>query len=245
MSCWRHVRTNLKFAIENIDMSGDKTHILEFGTGSGRSITYINDLITKGSFDTRWKNMKLGNGYPEDKEIITIETDIQKSLFEVIGFDSHIGLPEDWWTPKNKKSEMNRSTKGTMVSPKQHMGLSKKVKNRCLEVYKEENITFFEGFFEDTIPRYKKIAKDIALLHIDCDIYSSTIEVFYNLNEFIVPGTIIVFDEWFYNYDEKYDDHEQKAFYEWVKDMDREFEFLDCKGMGKGFVEQKTVRIIK
>ena len=28
MSCWRHVRTNLKFAIENIDMSGDKTHIL-------------------------------------------------------------------------------------------------------------------------------------------------------------------------------------------------------------------------
>ena len=40
--------------------------------------------------------MKLGNGYPEDKEIITIETDIQKSLFEVIGFDSHIGLPEDY-----------------------------------------------------------------------------------------------------------------------------------------------------
>ena len=47
----------------------------------------------------------------------------------------------------------------------------------------------------------------------------------YELNKYIVPGTIIVFDEWYYNHKdiEANRQHEQKAFYEWVKDKNREF----------------------
>lgn len=88
------------------------------------------------------------------------------------------------------------------------------------------NVTFYKGWFIDTIPVYKKCAESIALLHIDCDLYSSTIDVLYNLNDYIVPGTIIVFDEWYYNHRDIPENrlHEQKAFLEWAKEFDIKYE---------------------
>jgi predicted O-methyltransferase YrrM len=204
MPNWKHVSTNLKFCLDNINIDNDKTHILEFGTGGGRSILFIKE-----------------------------ELDKQEKKFEVFGFDSNIGLPEDWV-----------SDSGEVVAPKERLWISEEIAEACMAAYEKNNITFFEGWFKDTIPMYKKQAKNIALLHIDCDIYSSTMEVLNNLNEFIVPGTIIIFDEWFYNYNKKYHDHEQKAFYEWVENKNREFKFLDID-MTPGFVEQKTIKITK
>ena len=86
-----------------------------------------------------------------------------------------------------------------------------------------------------------KIAKPIALLHVDCDLYSSTKDVLYSLNDYIKENTIIVFDEWYYNNNPKYNDHEQKCFYEWVKDFNREFEFIPHN---YGNNEQQIVKII-
>jgi hypothetical protein len=51
-------------------------------------------------------------------------------------------------------------------------------------------------------------------LHIDCDIYASTKEIFDNLVDNIVPGTVIVFDE-LYNYPGA-EEHEFKAFQEFL-----------------------------
>ena len=45
MPIWTHVATNLKFAINNIDTGNDKQHVLEFGTGGGRSIKYIRAML--------------------------------------------------------------------------------------------------------------------------------------------------------------------------------------------------------
>ena len=42
------------------------------------------------------------------------------------------------------------------------------------------------------------------------------------------PGTIIVFDEWVYNHSKYYDDHEAKAFFEWVAEKNRTYEFFHC-----------------
>ena len=211
MSNWSHASNNLEFAIKQIELSDSDHHILEFGTGGGRSIIFIDKKIKQAGKD-----------------------------FEVFGFDSNIGLPEDWVSDSVAKGDLKH-----FPVPKERLGLSKEQSEACIAEYERNNITFFEGWFEDTIPMYKKQAKNIALLHIDCDIYSSTMTVFNNLNEFIVPGTIIVFDEWFYNYNSKYDDHEQKAFYEWVEDKNREFEFLECGNLTPGFFEQKTVKVTK
>ena len=78
-------------------------------------------------------------------------------------------------------------------------------------------LNFIKVFLNETLPDYLKIAQNIAFLHMDADLYSSTKEVLLAINEFIVPGTVIVFDEWIYNHNNYYDDHEAKAFFEWVK----------------------------
>ena len=76
----------------------------------------------------------------------------------------------------------------------------------------------------------------------------------WSLNDYIVPGTIIVFDEWIYNHRPEYIDHEQKAFYEWVKDFSREYQFVDFtdltdtgpKSPGKWkHSERKIVKVLK
>jgi len=150
------------------------------------------------------------------------------SDYSVFGFDSFEGLPEDWI-----------SEDGTIAGG----GLCKK--NFFSTNGKEpqiKGINFYKGFFEDTIKEYIKIAEPICLLHIDCDLYSSTKTVLYGLKDYIVSGTIIVFDEWIYNENTKYNDHEQKCFYEWVKDFNRLYELIPRK---YEYTEQQIVKILR
>ncbi len=64
------------------------------------------------------------------------------------------------------------------------------------------NVSLVKGPFDQTLPQFKEqILKStpIAFLHVDCDIYASTKEIFDWLGDNIVSGTVIVFDE-MYNY---------------------------------------------
>lgn len=132
-------------------------------------------------------------------------TKIRKNLtdrYKVFGFDTFTGLPENW-TDLYKKGSFDVN------------GVVPNI----------PDITFYKGLFKDTIPLYKTIARPIALLHIDCDLYESTIDVLYGLNDYIVSGTVLVFDEWYYNGKDIPENrlHEQKAFYEWTQNFNREY----------------------
>ncbi len=67
-------------------------------------------------------------------------------------------------------------------------------------------------------------------MHVDCDIYSSTKNIFDMLDSKIKSGTIIVFDEYF-NY-RNWQQHEFKAFQEFVVQTNIKYEYLafnaDC-----------------
>lgn len=94
----------------------------------------------------------------------------------VFGFDGFEGLPEDW------TSRMRRGFFARDSLPR--------VRSNCQLVV---------GWFDQTLPGFKanRIKNGpIALLHVDCDLYSSTVTVLNNLRENIVPGTVIVFDEY-------------------------------------------------
>lgn len=158
--------------------------------------------------------------------------------FNVYGFDTFTGLPEDWIDPNGEVAGSGACKSGFFSTD----GVIPNVKN----------VTFFEGLFKDTLNDYLKVAEPIALIHMDCDLYSSTKDVLYTLNSFIMKDTIISFDEWFYNSDGKYyADHEQKAFYEWVVDYGREFEFVKLphdyikRESQQHLTERKIVKIIK
>lgn len=90
------------------------------------------------------------------------------------GFDGFDGLPEDW-TSRMRKGFFARSA-------------LPRVRNNCQLVV---------GWFDQTLPDFVKQYKDpIAFLHVDCDLYSSTVTILNNLKSQIVPGTVIVFDEY-------------------------------------------------
>lgn len=134
----------------------------------------------------------------------------------VYGFDSFEGLPEDW---------RSGFEKGTF-------------KTNCLPNV-NKNVQLIKGLFNDTLPIFLNEHKEIcSLIHIDCDLYSSTKCIFDNLKDRIVSGTIIVFDEYF-NYP-GWQEGEYKAFYEFINETNLKFEYI-------GYVEiseQVAVKIL-
>lgn len=108
------------------------------------------------------------------------------------GFDSFEGLPEDWSGNAMAAGYFNR-------------------KGRLPKV--PANVSLHRGWFKDSVPKFASThAQPAAFLHIDCDLYSSTADVFASLGERIVPGTVLMFDEYF-NYP-NWQAHEHKAFME-------------------------------
>jgi hypothetical protein len=107
------------------------------------------------------------------------------------GFDSFEGLPEAW-----------------------RSGFDKGVFAQARLPVVPPNVTLIKGWFDNTLPTFLHDRPNLplSLLHIDCDLYSSTKTIFANVKDRIVPGTVIVFDE-YWNYP-GWRDHEFKAFEE-------------------------------
>lgn len=143
---------------------------------------------------------------------------------EVFGFDSFEGLPEAW--------------EGTDLG-KGFFALDEN------EIPQIENTTLIKGFFEDSLPDFiKKYGhKQCALIHIDCDLYSSTKTILKYMTPSIGSGTIIVFDEWFYNGSMLFNKCEQLAFYEWVINNNIDFDFIPIDNPDRGDCERKVVLI--
>lgn len=133
-------------------------------------------------------------------------------LWEIIGFDSFEGLPERW-----SRNDDDRYEPG-------YFSLNGEIPNL------NPRIKLIKGWFEATIPVWLKNnnINQVDLLHVDCDIYSSSKTILENLAPYIKSGTTIVFDE-FLLYD-NFENHEIKAFYEFINMSKLEFEILYCGG---------------
>jgi len=134
---------------------------------------------------------------------------ISKHCDKVYGFDSFEGLPEDW----------------NGVCKKEHFlvkGIPKV----------DKNTTLIKGWFNDTLDLFLKNNPDIVIdmIHIDCDLYSSTKDVFNILikHNKMRKGLIIIFDE-LINYNKFYEG-EIKALYEININDNINFEWLYTHG---------------
>ena len=140
---------------------------------------------------------------------------------EIFGFDSFLGLPEVW--------------RGMPTDVFNRDGVTPDV---------ESNVTLISGWFNDTIPKFLSENKSdyISFLHIDCDIYSSTTEVFNNFYDKIKKGTVILFDE-LYNYPE-WKDHEFKALMEFTEKYDKKFDVIAYAGSSAPSNQQALIQIL-
>jgi len=136
---------------------------------------------------------------------------------KIYGFDSFEGLPEKW------RPGFSKGMFAVENLPR--------VNN---------NIDLIPGWFDETLPKFIKNKKEnISFIHIDCDLYSSTKIIFDTLAEFIIDGTVIVFDEYF-NYP-FWQNHEFKAFQEFIKNNKLNYEYLAYNK----YDEQVAIKILK
>jgi hypothetical protein len=167
---------------------------------------------------------------------------IKKALddsYSLFGFDSFVGLPEDWTGAKTKERINGVKTGRKIDVKKGHFNLDG-------QIPEIEDVTFYAGWFENTIPDYLKTHNEpIALLHIDCDLYSSTRDALSLLNDRIVRNTMLVFDDWTYNSNAKCNDGEQKAFIEWAYFFKRKVSFPKFPDSDSSKCQQKLVKIIR
>lgn len=171
-----------------------------------------------------WTRHALEFGVATGTSLRLMRTNLPPTV-EVFGFDSFHGLPEDWRDVHGRLAGV--CTAGFFSTN----GVAPYI----------SGVTIYTGLFVDTIPRYKVThTQPIGLLHVDCDLYSSTCTVLNGVGHLLVPGSIVVFDEWIYNNDPWFDDHEQRAFYEWVQRYDRGFELVKFASESN---EQQIVRI--
>ena len=120
----------------------------------------------------------------------------------VHGFDSFEGIPENW----NDEPMGSYSANGQLPAV-------------------PDNVILHQGWFDNTIPIFKKQNGGvIRFLNIDCDLYGSTKTIFDLLGPQIIPGTVIVFDE-FIGY-KSWKDDEFKAFQEAVLQYQWKYKLL-------------------
>jgi hypothetical protein len=118
---------------------------------------------------------------------------------EVWGFDVFSGLPEDWRTGFET---------GMFAQ----------------EIPDVPGARIVQGLFADTLPGFMESHPGpVAFLHLDADLYSSTVTVLDHVGPRLQEGSMVVFDEYF-NYP-SWQEHEHKAWEEFVDRTGLEFTY--------------------
>ncbi len=126
---------------------------------------------------------------------------------QVYGFDSFEGLPE-FWLPDHQPGRFGPDDPAGVKGAPDVPGAE-----------------FVVGWFDQTLPGFMETRPGpVAFLHVDSDLYSSARTVLEHVGPRLVPGSVVVFDEYF-NYP-NWRDHEFRAWTEYVERTGTRFSYL-------------------
>ena len=99
--------------------------------------------------------------------------------YTVVGFDSFLGLPEDFAGGQFRRSAFSTQGKHPPRLP--------------------INVDIYQGWFNQTIESFftKNTNHDVVFVHIDCDLYSSAFEALDVIARKLIVGSILQFDQYF------------------------------------------------
>ena len=139
----------------------------------------------------------------------------------LFSFDSFLGLPEDWrpaaMAGRDARTAFERSwlRKGSF----DRAGMPPFTSTPRL------NVEWVTGWYNQTLPGFLRAhPENVSLVHVDCDLYSSSEYVLRHLEPRLAPSCILCFDE-LINYPE-YAQHELRALAELLVRTQRGFEVL-------------------
>lgn len=143
---------------------------------------------------------------------------------EIYGFDSFQGLPDDWVI-------------GDITVPKGFLAIDDS------QLQFENNVRLVKGYFNQSLPGFMQTKKEpIAFMHIDCDTYESTVDIFNFTADRFQVGTVIVFDEILGDMGAE---NELKALWELLQKKNIQFEWLGYGGHCWTAETQKRFHLIK
>ena len=159
-----------------------------------KSLTYWNNHfnhLSANDVDGDIVECGVGNGQTLSYILFNLSYNEKHFNRRYIGFDSFQGFPEptdEDNSPRNpKKGEWHHTNEEFVISNLNDLG------------FKDINykkIKFIKGFYDRTFQQYKDNITKISLLHIDCDLYSSTKISLETWFDKIEENGIIVFDEY-------------------------------------------------
>tara|TARA_R110002049_G_scaffold309268_1_gene519510 strand:- start:14265 stop:14951 length:687 start_codon:yes stop_codon:yes gene_type:complete len=118
---------------------------------------------------------------------------------QLIGFDTFTGLPEEWKDGGRVVSSGHFDTAGAIPS------------------VPDDRVRFVKGLFQESLPGFLDAfhRHGRLVIHNDSDLYSATLYVLAQLDRFLEPGDILIFDE-FYSVM-----HEYRAFHDYSQSFAR------------------------
>lgn len=137
-----------------------------------RFYRYINDTVLENE---RIDYLEFGVSAGESLNAWTMLNRDPESRF--FGFDTFQGLPEDWH-PETPAGSFSRGGKPP-------------------EVRKDPRVEFVVGLFQQTLADFSRefTPKGALVLHLDADLYSSTLYALTQMDRHIAPGCVAIFDE--------------------------------------------------
>lgn len=206
-----------------------KEHTLEVNKSNYSIDCFHNAPLTAGVFKSNgierrrhlWESLLQVDAFGHIMEFGVYKGKTMKHIAKMFpnkicwGFDSFEGLPEPWYTNSSDKEASHPAGRFHWNELEDKPEFA-------------DNVKLVAGWFNETLPQWIfENPGPVCFLHIDCDLYSSTSTVLELLNDWIVPGTVIVFDEMYpwgdYNLYDLWADGEYKALGEWLEKYDRAF----------------------
>jgi hypothetical protein len=141
--------------------------------------------------------VECGVGHGKSLTILIYGAQILQLDKTIYGFDSFAGFPEatvEDLGPRVSKIEKPAGWKA--ASPETIEAIIATDRQRADSILSpdDEYLQIIPGFFADTLPHH--LPEQIAFLHIDCDLYPSTLDVLKHCLPRVSSGGLVIFDEY-------------------------------------------------
>jgi hypothetical protein len=160
--------------LEYVSIAGVVGDVLEFGVLAGWSSRIFCESIRTLMSPADMHLFDSFDGLPD------YTSDIDIKSYEIAG--------RNIWSDKMRFSDHFQKDLGSTIDVH--------VRDRLSDIISPQRINVYRGFYSDSLK--KPLHVKAAIVHIDCDLYQSTVEVLWALHNYNVfqDGCILMFDDW-------------------------------------------------
>ena len=190
-------------------------------------LSKLSDWISKtpkGKFNDFYnKKVNYENRFQLHEFVLNEE--IKNQAIDYLEFGVASGIAFRWWVEKNKNSQSRFCGFDVFTGLPEDFGVMKKkhynTEGQTPKI-DDSRVLFVKGLFQDSLPSFLDdyTSNKRKVIHMDADLYSSTLFVLTRLIPILKKDDIIIFDEF------GVPTHEFKAFIEIVSAYKLEYEFI-------------------